>query len=292
MKNILAAMLVIMMIIIPAFGASNLMNPNLNNWATTVTHAVNITGDVSVTGSISASGGSVANNNIANYIVTHGISNVGALYTTGAFSDTADATVGHLRVNSTSALYKGLNVGNNLGSTLKADHLSLNDTTIKHAIAGGISVGGASSFGGTTTINGSTTLAVTTADYLTVGGNIIPNTMVLTFPFGFNSTNTTLFIADEAWQVTKIEEAHTTAQTQTGEPATIDVMKCTSGQSPVQGTSMITAPMNLKSTANTVVTPTLSATVALADGNMISILFSGYRTGFAGGGLTIHMKRV
>jgi hypothetical protein len=53
--------------------------------------------------------------------------------------------------------------------------------------------------------------------------------------------------------------------------------------------------MWLNSTINTVVTPTLNAAtgaVNLADGNRICLDFNGTMTTFAGGSVTIHMKRI
>lgn len=153
----------------------------------------------------------------------------------------------------------------------------------------------------TTTLNGTTistgdTLAVTSADKLTVGGVIVPQEMILTIPIGTSAVDQTAFVADDAWQITKIEEVHTVAQN-TAYPNTgsLSVMKCTGTQAPGSGAVLHNTTMYLNSTVETVVTPTLNATTGalnLADGNRIALNFNGTMTTFAGGAVTIHMKRI
>lgn len=140
------------------------------------------------------------------------------------------------------------------------------------------------------------TWAITDADKLTVGGVIVPQEMVLTIPIGASEVDQTAFIADDAWQITKIEEAHSVAQN-TAYPNTgnLSINKCTGTQAPNAGAHLHNTTMWLNSTINTVVTPTLNAAtgaVNLADGNRICLDFNGTMTTFAGGSVTIHMKRI
>jgi hypothetical protein len=152
---------------------------------------------------------------------------------------------------------------------------------------------GAIALNGTTTVATAKTLAVTDADALTVAGVIVPQEMVVTFPLDASSVDGNIFIADDAWIVTSIEEVHSTAGND-GSAVSLMVDMCTGTEAPGSGTDMIQAVIDLKGTANTVQTGTLSATPAhytLADGDRIAIDVSGALTTLAGGILTIHMKR-
>jgi hypothetical protein len=251
-----------------------------------------VLGDLSVAGSISATGGSIAAGIISEYLTTAGISNVGVLFSTGTTQLHGNTFLDYTHFNGSIAVYGSENFGNNKGATAKFDHIVVNDTTIQNSIAGGLNVGGALNVGSTLTMNSSQALVVTSADKLTIAGNIIAKEVVLTFPFGFNSTNSTWFAANNGWEVTKVEEAHMTKQSSTAEPATIDLTICNSGEAPASGDSVISAPVDLRATNNVLQTSTLSATKTLADGDWLAVVFRGYRTGFAGGSLTVHMKRV
>lgn len=152
---------------------------------------------------------------------------------------------------------------------------------------------GAVALNGTTTVATAKTLAVTDADALTVGSVIVPQEMVVTFPLDATSVDGNIFIADDAWVVTSIEEVHSTAGND-GSAVTLMVDKCTGTEAPGSGTDMIQSTLDLKGTANTVQTGTLSATPAdytLADGDRIAIDVSGALTTLAGGIVVIHMKR-
>ncbi len=154
---------------------------------------------------------------------------------------------------------------------------------------------GTNTLAGDTEVSADKRLAVTTADKLTVGGIIVPQEMVITVPMG-PVVDSTVFIADDAWQITKIEEVHTVAEN-TAYPNTgnLTIRKCTGTEAPSAGDAMHNATMWMNSTINTVVTPTLSgvsANLTLADGDRICMDFNGTMSTYAGGCLTIHMKRV
>lgn len=155
---------------------------------------------------------------------------------------------------------------------------------------------GAVTVNGNATVATSKTLAITDADKLTVGSVIVPQEMVLTIPIDPSEVDQSVFIADDAWEITKIEEVHTVAQ-DTAYPNTgnLSIMKCTGTEAPNAGDPMHNTTMWLNSTVNTVVTPTLSgisANLTLADGNRIAFDFNGTTSTLAGGVVTLHMKRV
>lgn len=119
---------------------------------------------------------------------------------------------------------------------------------------------------------------------------------VINVPIDPSEVDQSVFIADDAWQITKIEEVHAVAQN-TAFPNTgnLTIRKCTGTEAPSAGDAMHNTTMWLNSTVNTVVTPTLSGVstnLTLADGNRIALDFNGTTSTLAGGVLTIHMKRV
>ena len=174
-----------------------------------------------------------------------------------------------------------------------------------HTLAGNVTISGSKTFttgtgavslAGNTTVASNKALAVTTADKLTVGGVIVPQKMIINVPINTSDVDRSVFIADDAWQITKIEEVHVTAQN-TAFPNTgsVTVTKCTGTTAPGSGTAMHNATSYLNGSANTVVTPNLTGNtpdLVLADGNRLGLNFNGTMSTFANGLITIHMKRV
>lgn len=162
---------------------------------------------------------------------------------------------------------------------------------------GAVTIGpGAIAMSGSPTVATGKTLAVVDADKLTVGSVIVPQEMVINVPITTSEPDQTIFIADDAWQITKIEEVHATAQN-TAFPNTgsATIMKCTGTQAAASGSVMHNTSMYLNNTVETVQTPTLNAAtgaLALADGNRLALNINGTMTTFANGVITIHMKRV
>lgn len=155
---------------------------------------------------------------------------------------------------------------------------------------------GGNTLAGDTTVSSNKAMAITTADKLTVAGVIVPQETVINVPIDPSEVDQSVFIADDAWQITKIEEVHAVAQN-TAFPNTgnLTIRKCTGTEAPSAGDAMHNTTMWLNSTVNTVVTPTLSGVstnLTLADGNRIALDFNGTTSTLAGGVLTIHMKRV
>lgn len=149
---------------------------------------------------------------------------------------------------------------------------------------------------GATTIDTGRTLAVTTADLLTVGGLIIPQEQTLvseTISLHASKVTYNLFVARDAWQVTKIDYTPDIAQ---GGALTATVVKAVTTATPASATTpMHTANgIDLNATAHTVQPITITATGAdlqLAAGNRIGLVLSGAMT--VGSGLvTIRGKRI
>ncbi len=134
-------------------------------------------------------------------------------------------------------------------------------------------------------------LDLTNADALLVGSVILPQEMVITWPINASSVDENIFIADDAWQVTSIESAHTASSTS----GNVSVRKCSATVAPSAGTLMHSSSIDLNLAANTVQSLTLSTTAAdqkLADGDRLALDYEGTMTNLTGGVITIHLKRI
>lgn len=146
------------------------------------------------------------------------------------------------------------------------------------------------------TVASGKTLAVTTADKLTVGGVIVPQTMTVTTELLAASVDKWVFVAPFACKVVSVKEVHSVAG---GSAAAVSPRKITGVSAPGAAvaagvTEITTAAFDLTATANTVVTGTLSATATdytLAAGDKIGLDFSGTLTALVGF-LVIELKRV
>lgn len=145
--------------------------------------------------------------------------------------------------------------------------------------------------GGDTTIASAKTLAVTTADKLTVGGVIIPQTLYVTVPLFVTDVTKAILVAPEALQVTAIKAVYGVVSAS----GTLTVEKLTGTTAPGGGTAMLQSTLDLTTTANTVLTGTLTATTSvlqLAAGNRIGIILGGVLTGLIGANITISLQRI
>lgn len=123
------------------------------------------------------------------------------------------------------------------------------------------------------------------------GGNVVLNVPVRA---AAEAVDQYVFIADRAYQLVSSEEIHVTAGNDAG-AVTADIVKCTGTTAVSSGTTMITTAFDLKSTAATTVSATLSATAAntvLADGDKIGINVTGTPTSYAGGVFTIVLRPI
>jgi hypothetical protein len=181
------------------------------------------------------------------------------------------------------------------GLTIEGDSLlnklRINTTLMVDQAAGflsGIAVTGASTFQDVT-INSTKALAVTTADKLTVGGKIVPQTQsILLLALGNASGNQ--WTADAAYEITAINEVHGAAGA-SGELC--DVMHMTGTQTPLTGTSVLNARFGMSATAN-VVQPggvVSSAAKTLASGDRLGTAFKQAATA-TGTSITVTVKRV
>lgn len=141
---------------------------------------------------------------------------------------------------------------------------------------------------------------VTDADALTVGGVIVPQHLEVTFGMLANGSlaDQCFFVANRAYQVTAIREVHSVAGNDAG-AVNLQVTKDTGTNAPGAGTDLLTdntgAGFNLKGTANTVQTGTLTGTAAslqLAAGDRLSVDFAGTLTTLAGVVVTVSLKRI
>lgn len=106
------------------------------------------------------------------------------------------------------------------------------------------------------------------------------------------------YLANRAVQVVAVREIHSTAGTN-GSAVTMQLTKETTTGAPGAGTALLTnnsdAGFNLKGTANTVQTGTLTATLAskkLAAGDRLSIKFTGTLTTLAGVVVTVTLRYI
>jgi hypothetical protein len=135
------------------------------------------------------------------------------------------------------------------------------------------------------------------ADAISVGGSPVPQRVMLRKEFNANSVDDWVFIADRAYTVVSIKEVHSVAGNDAS-AVTLDVRKVTDASAPGAAASstvkeLLSSALNLKSTANTVVTGSLTATAAdldLAAGDKIGLNFAGTLTSLAGGLLVIELK--
>ena len=130
------------------------------------------------------------------------------------------------------------------------------------------------------TVSSSQTLAVTTADKLTVGGVIVPQTMVVAvplIPIAAVATRELFYAQTDGWTVTGIVTCMSVAE---GTGSVVGTICKVTGNNVAVGatTPMITAAIAMTTTAGTPVVSTLTSTGAdlvLAATNKIGIIFSG-----------------
>jgi hypothetical protein len=129
---------------------------------------------------------------------------------------------------------------------------------------------------------------------LSVNGVIVPTGLFVSYRLKASPGTEAFFIADGAYKVTAVREVHSTAGSDAG-AVSVTVTKDTGTQAPGAGTALLTAALDAKATANTVQSGTLIATAAtltLAAGDRLSVLFAGTLTALAGVVVTVSLKRV
>lgn len=103
-----------------------------------------------------------------------------------------------------------------------------------------------------------------------------------------------VFVADRAYQLVGVREVHGTASSDGG-AVTLDVVKLTGTTAPASGTTMLSGTINMKGTANTVVSGGLTATAAnllLAVGDRIGFNYTGTVTALADVNVTLVLRPV
>lgn len=104
------------------------------------------------------------------------------------------------------------------------------------------------------------------------------------------------FIADRSYEVIAVQERHETAGTDGG-AVTVDVYNVPSGTAPASGTTVLTAALSLKTTANTNQSGTISQARTggvydklLASGDSLSLVSSGTLTSVVGVTVSVLLK--
>ena len=156
--------------------------------------------------------------------------------------------------------------------------------------AGTLATGtGAVSLNGTSTVASGKTLVVTTADKLTVGGNIIPQTIFVPVDLATSLIDHSVFVADASYQIASTRCIYAVAALALG---TLQVTVETGTAAPGTGTSQLTGTLNLSSTVNTALAGTLiGSPTTIAAGDRISLHLGGTLTNLLGS-CTIGLKRV
>jgi hypothetical protein len=166
-------------------------------------------------------------------------------------------------------------------------------------VTGNLVVGGSSTVSGSSIVNGvigenvtvdtGKTLAVTTADKLTVGGKIIPQTFLVQI-----RADSVVYVLPVACKVVSVKERHTTAES-TAATLTAMVNKVPSGTAIGSGTNCLSAGINMKATANTNQTGSLHATAGnytFAAGDGVGAVLSTSATELALESITVEFQRV
>lgn len=200
------------------------------------------------------------------------------------------------------AIFKG--ESSTLGTTvIQANYNGEAPLSVKNAEGTeilGVSHAGAVTPAGNLTVATGKTLAVTDADKLTIGGVIAPQdkTVVFHAQAATAMVDQSFFIADRAYQVTRIDFVHAVAES-TAATLYAQVVKDTGTNAPGAGTDLLTNNTNngfdCKGTANTVVNGTLTATTAslqLAAGNRLSVDFSAAATELVGVTIQVTLKLI
>jgi hypothetical protein len=151
--------------------------------------------------------------------------------------------------------------------------------------SGGVSSGASQDFG---------------ADSLTIGGVIQSpyRSVSVSLALNGNCIDQNIFIADRAYQVTRVDYSHATAGSD-GSAVNLQLAKQTGTQAIGSGTNLLTnntnAGFNCKATANTVQNGTLTATTAslqMATGDRLALDFTGTITSLAGVTVTVQLKPI
>ncbi|MCK9570679.1 hypothetical protein M0R72_17150 [Candidatus Pacearchaeota archaeon] len=102
-----------------------------------------------------------------------------------------------------------------------------------------------------------------------------------TFDYDANSVDQGIFTASGAWTLTAVKMTPRVLGTDIG-AVNVMPMLCDSGEAPSGGDAMLTGTLDLKGTADTPQSGTLSATVAIANGKVVALDFTGTLTSAVG----------
>ncbi|MEX0616430.1 MAG: hypothetical protein WD231_01290 [Candidatus Woykebacteria bacterium] len=248
-------------------------------------------------GSFGSITGSITDSNISdlitvsNYLPLSGGTLTGNLGINGG-NLTTTATTFNIDVGNTGSIVfrDGSNTLFSIADGGSTGNLSINGNFDMSSSAGTFYTGtGAITLAGNTTISSGKTLSVTTADNLTVGGSIVPQTLFVSVNLLSSLLDNTVFIADANYSLTSVKCVYSVKALLLG---TLQLTVDTGTQSPGSGTSQLTSNINLSGTINTVVSGTLiSSPTTIAAGDRVSVDLGGTLTGLFGS-CTIGVKRI
>ena len=138
-----------------------------------------------------------------------------------------------------------------------------------------------------------TRLNVTDADGLSVASVNLPNEIRAHFqaPTAGGALSQTFFIADDTYEVIAVRAVWATASTS----GTMMLERLQGTEAPDAGDDLLTATVDLASTANTVASPALTATTAnlqLAAGDRLGLVLGGTLTNLIGLCVDVILKRI
>jgi hypothetical protein len=121
--------------------------------------------------------------------------------------------------------------------------------------------------------------------------NADTDTTTISIPLSAATVDTNIFVATRPVRVVAIREAHATAGSDGG-AVTLHIRKCTGTQAPSAGTAVHSGTANLKGTANTVQSLSITAgsDSRLSTGDRLAIDVTGTLTALAGGVVTITLR--
>lgn len=262
-----------LLMLIGSASAASTWYPRSEDYTTTGDVNANdgtFSGDVTVTGNVTASGTSGITGDITGNV-------------------TATGTVQGEQITSTDDI-------NATGTVFTADIVTSADATVGddlsvagHTDLDSLVVAGTARLNTTIVATGDT-VTVTDADGLTVGGKIIPQEIVVTWPLSASSVDESVFIPTEGYNVTAVEVRYSVAAS--SGPTNVTLKKCTVGEAPASGDA-ITSAMLLNGTVNQVYSYTpIVGSEGITAADTLCLDYDGTMTALAGGTVTITLKRV
>jgi len=208
-----------------------------------------------------------------------------------------DRKASHVRIDNTGQIRVEPRSGK--GTTFGSGTVNFTGSTVSGLNGSAIDAGTVAAARLPTALNSITmatgkTLALTDADSLTVGGVIVPQavTVNLCCLGAASASGDAVFVANRAYQVVAVRGTWSHIG---GSGAAATLEKLTGTTAPGAGTAILQSAFDLTTTANTVGSGTLSATVGnlqLAAGDRLGVKLSGTLTALTGLNITVDLKPI